>query len=71
MAGPSSLKEIAKSEKISYQFLEQIFPDLRKAGLVGSERRQGGYYLARPEQINIGDIVRAVEGPCPGRPSGR
>ncbi|HOA35036.1 MAG TPA: Rrf2 family transcriptional regulator [Bacillota bacterium] len=63
--GPLSLKEIAKSEKISYQFLEQIFPDLRKAGLVGSVRgARGGYYLARPpEQINIGDIVRAVEGP--------
>ncbi len=64
-SGPLSLREIARSEEISYQFLEQIFPDLRKAGLVGSVRgARGGYYLARPpEQINVGDIVRAVEGP--------
>lgn len=64
-SGPLPLREIARSEEISFQFLEQIFPDLRKAGLVGSVRgARGGYYLARPpEQINVGDIVRAVEGP--------
>ncbi|HPU01615.1 MAG: Rrf2 family transcriptional regulator [Firmicutes bacterium] len=62
---PLSLKEIARSEDISYQFLEQIFADLRKAGLVESVRgARGGYLLARPpNEINIGDIVRAVEGP--------
>ncbi len=63
--GPLPLREIAKSEGISFHFLEQIFPDLRKAGLIGSVRgARGGYYLLRPPgQINVGDIVRAVEGP--------
>lgn len=64
-SGPLSLREISRSEDISFQFLEQIFLDLRRAGLVGSVRgARGGYYLARkPEQINVGDIVRALEGP--------
>ncbi len=63
--GPLSLREIARREGISFQFLEQIFPDLRRAGLVNSVRgAKGGYLLARqPSTIKIGDIVRAVEGP--------
>ncbi|HOB29253.1 MAG: Rrf2 family transcriptional regulator [Dethiobacteria bacterium] len=64
-SGPLSLREIARSEEISFQFLEQIFLDLRRAGLVESVRgARGGYYLARPPgEINVGDIVRALEGP--------
>ncbi|HHW75208.1 MAG TPA: Rrf2 family transcriptional regulator [Firmicutes bacterium] len=64
-SGPLSLREIARSEQISFQFLEQIFLDLRRAGLVGSVRgAKGGYYLALPPgEINVGDIVRALEGP--------
>ncbi|NLA27473.1 MAG: Rrf2 family transcriptional regulator, partial [Firmicutes bacterium] len=64
-SGPLPLREIASKEEISFQFLEQIFPYLRRAGLICSVRgAKGGYYLARPpEQINVGDIVRAVEGP--------
>lgn len=63
--GPLSLREIARQEGISFQFLEQIFLDLRRSGLVGSVRGpQGGYYLALPPgEINVGDIVRALEGP--------
>lgn len=63
--GSLPLREIASREGISYQFLEQIFPDLRRAGLVESVRgARGGYLLARPpSEINVGDIVRAVEGP--------
>ncbi len=63
--GALSLKEIAGREGISYQFLEQIFPDLRRAGLIESVRgARGGYLLARPpSEIKVGDIVRAVEGP--------
>jgi Rrf2 family protein len=63
--GPISAKEIARREGISFQFLEQIFPDLRRAGLIESVRGvKGGYMLSRPPQeVNVGDIVRAVEGP--------
>ncbi len=59
------LKDIAITEKISYQYLEQIFPLLKKSVLVESVRGvHGGYRLARdPEKVSVGDIIRAVEGP--------
>ncbi len=63
--GPLPLPEIARKEKISLQFLEQIFLILRRAGLIESMRgAHGGYILGKPpDKIPIGDIVRAVEGP--------
>lgn len=63
--GPLPLREIAEQEGISLKFLEQIFPELRRSGLITSVRgSKGGYLLARsPGQIKVGDIVRAVEGP--------
>ena len=63
--GPLPLREIAEREGISLKFLEQFFPDLRRAGLVNSVRgSRGGYLLIRdPVTIKVGDIVRAVEGP--------
>lgn len=63
--GSIPLRKIAQRERISYQYLEQIFPLLKKAGLVDSVRgRYGGYQLARgPSRISVGDIIRAVEGP--------
>lgn len=59
------LREIARREALSFSFLEQIFPSLRRSGLVSSVRgARGGYKLAQdPASIRIGDIVRAVEGP--------
>ncbi len=62
---PLPLREIAEQEQISLKFLEQIFPDLRRAALVTSVRgSRGGYRLSKsPGEIRIGDIVRAVEGP--------
>jgi len=64
-AGPVPLREIAERECISYQFLEQIFLPLRRAGLIESVRgAKGGYVLASPpEEIKVGDILRALEGP--------
>ncbi len=63
--GPLPLSRISEQEKISLNFLEQIFPDLKRAGLVESVRgAHGGYMLSSaPETIRVGDIVRAVEGP--------
>ncbi|MDW7738919.1 MAG: Rrf2 family transcriptional regulator [Bacillota bacterium] len=65
LSDPVPLREIAGQERISLKFLEQIFPDLRKARLVSSVRGvHGGYMLSRPpSEIRVGDIVRAVEGP--------
>ena len=62
---PISLKQIAERENISFQYLEQIFPLLRKADLVESIRgTQGGYRLAfSPSQLTVGDVIRAVDGP--------
>jgi Rrf2 family cysteine metabolism transcriptional repressor len=63
--GPVSLKSIAERQKLSEHYLEQLIPELRKAGLVKSVRgAQGGYLLAKePEDINIGDVIRVLEGP--------
>jgi Rrf2 family protein len=61
----TQIKEIAERQAIPPRFLEQIFQDLKRAGLVSSKRGpRGGYHLARPPaEIRIGDIVRALEGP--------
>ncbi len=61
----TQIRVIAERQAIPPRFLEQIFQDLKRAGLVTSKRGpRGGYALARPaEQVSIGDVVRAVEGP--------
>jgi Rrf2 family iron-sulfur cluster assembly transcriptional regulator len=62
---PTQIREIAERELIPARFLEQIFQDLKKAGLIGSKRGpRGGYHLARPaSEISVGDVIRALEGP--------
>ena len=61
---PVSLKAIAERQGIPEAYLEQLFAMLKKAGLVISTRgAQGGYQLARrPEEISVGDVLRALEG---------
>jgi len=61
---PTQVKDIAEREGIPPRFLEQIFQDLKRAGIVGSKRGpQGGYSLARRAgEIRLGDVVRALEG---------
>lgn len=59
-----SLKNIAKRQSISENYLEQVFSVLRKAGLVKSIKgAQGGYFLtSKPSNLKIGDILRVLEG---------
>lgn len=59
------VKEICERQCIPPRFLEQVFQDLRKAGLVRSKRGpKGGYQLASPaDEIKLGDIIRAAQGP--------
>lgn len=62
---PVRVKEVGTRQGVPYRFLEQIFQDLRRAGLVTGKRGPGGgYVLARSaEDISLRQIVEAVEGP--------
>lgn len=64
-AGPVKGDRIATSQNIPVKYLENILSELRQAGIVRSQRgAEGGYWLARPAaQINVADVIRAVEGP--------
>jgi len=59
------LKHIAEQEHIPTKYLEQILLTLRHAGLLHSRLGvRGGYFLAKPAgQINLGQIVRILDGP--------
>ena len=61
---PMRSPEIATATKVSPKFLENILIELRKAGILISNRgRRGGYILARPaSQISFADIVRVTDG---------
>ena len=61
---PVPLSVIACAQDISLDYLEQIVPRLRAAGLVSSTRgSKGGYRLSRaPSEITIGDVLRALVG---------
>jgi len=63
--GLVQIKEIAKTEKIPIKFLEQILLTLKNAGLLQSRSGVGGgYYLARAaSEIDLGQIVRILDGP--------
>jgi Rrf2 family protein len=65
---PSKLDALAQAQDIPPYFLENIFTELRSAGVVRSQRGpEGGYWLGRPaDRLNIADIIRAVEGPLVG-----
>jgi len=59
-----SLREIAERQNISLDYLEQIMPSLKTAGLIKARRgAHGGYQLTRPaEEITLYDALVALEG---------
>jgi Rrf2 family protein len=61
----AQVSEIAEANSIPKKFLDQIFSELRKAGFVFSKKgKAGGYALAKEaSSINVGDIVRVLDGP--------
>lgn len=65
---PRKVDEIAQAQAIPVSFLENILTQLRSSGVVRSQRGpEGGYWLARPaEEVNLADVIRAVEGPLVG-----
>jgi Rrf2 family protein len=60
-----TIAEIATRERLPKQFLEKIFQQLIRAGLVRSRRGpRGGYELARPaDKMTFRDVIESLEGP--------
>ena len=56
---------IIGDQKLPRKFVEAILGELRRSGLVRSQRcAEGGYALARPAaEITLGSVMRAVDGP--------
>ncbi len=63
--GPIKAEALAAAQEIPLNFLENILGDLRRAGIVATQRGQvGGYRLARPaKQITLADVIRPLDGP--------
>jgi len=63
-SGPVLLRDIAKSQRISGKYLEQVVTPLKAAGLVNSVRgARGGFLLARPlSQIRLSQVIQVAEG---------
>lgn len=61
---PVRCEAIARARGIPLNSLVNLMGELRRAGLVRSQRGcEGGYWLARPApEITVTDVVRAVEG---------
>jgi len=63
-----SAEHLAEEQGLPPRFLGAILSDLRRAGLLVSQRgADGGYQLARPaSEITIADALRAISGPMAG-----
>jgi Rrf2 family protein len=65
--GPDLVKAelLISHQGLPRKFVETILAELRRAGLIHSQRgAEGGYELAdKPTKITLGSILRAVDGP--------
>jgi Rrf2 family protein len=63
--GPVQISDLAAEEDLPRKFLELILLELKKQGLLHSQRgRAGGYMLSRPpREISVGQIIRILDGP--------
>jgi Rrf2 family iron-sulfur cluster assembly transcriptional regulator len=59
---PISISSISEDEKVSSEFLEQIFFKLKNAGVIRSVRGPGGGFVLnrKPADISVKDILDAV-----------
>lgn len=60
-----SAEELGRLQDIPHGFLQTILADLRRAGVVMSQRGQsGGWRMARePDTVTVADVIRAIDGP--------
>ena len=61
---PRTVEQLSAAQHIPNKYLESILGELRRDGLLRSQRGpEGGYRLARsPAQISIADVIRALDG---------
>jgi len=62
---PMQIATIAEEARVPRKFLEQILVDLKKRGIVRSQRgRAGGYFIGRaPKDISFAEVIRTIDGP--------
>jgi len=63
--GPVTGGVLAEEGGLPPKFLDGILAELRRSGIVASQRgSEGGYRLARPAaSISLADVIRAIDGP--------
>jgi DNA-binding IscR family transcriptional regulator len=61
---PRTVEQLAEAQRLPNKYLESILGELRRTGLLRSQRGpEGGYRLARPAgTISIADVIRAYVG---------
>lgn len=62
---PQTTEQLAEDQGLPPRFLGAILAELRRGGLVASQRgAEGGYRLARPPaEISCAEVFRALDGP--------
>jgi len=63
-SGPVSARDIVAFTGVPAKFLDQVMSDLRRAGLVESQRgKGGGYTIARdPATVSFADVIDLIDG---------
>jgi len=62
---PMQIADVAEEARVPRKFLEQILVDLKRRGIVRSQRgRAGGYFIGKnPKDISFADVIRTIDGP--------
>ncbi len=62
---PTTAEALAEAQGLPARFLGAILADLRRAGIVASQRgAEGGFRLARPsDTVTLAEVFRALDGP--------
>jgi Rrf2 family protein len=62
---PVTAEALAQRQGLPSKFLESILNDMRRAGLLVSQRgAEGGYRLSRPaDSITVAEVIRPLDGP--------
>ena len=62
------IQDVAARQGIPQRYLEQVLLQLKRSGFLYARRGSaGGYRLSRPpDQVTVGELLRAVDGPSAG-----